>query len=105
MVQQCWNAHGWYATFNYALRQDHLSTSTKPCVPDMEFKASVSIFSESDGKQPTDILPGNKGSEPVIPVLLDCVQALKKLNLHKNWKLAVRKSVSSAAESYHRMRP
>ena len=37
----------------------------------MEFEASFSIFSESDGEQASDILPESKESKLAIPLLLD----------------------------------
>ena len=48
----------------------HLGTSMRPHVAQMVSEASVSIFSESDGEQ-ANALPGDKGSEPPIPLLLD----------------------------------
>ena len=99
MVQQQRNAFGWFATFDYTLRRYHLGTSTRPHVANMESEASVSIFSESDGEQVIDILPGNKDSYSSIPSLLDSVQAPQKSKLL--WKLVVRKNLS-AADSYRR---
>ena len=64
-----------------------MGTSMRPRVADTWFEASISIFSESDGKKVSDILPKNKGSEPAIPSSLGCVQALQKSEL--TCKLAV----------------
>ena len=69
----------------------------RPHEADMESEASVSIISESDGKQASDILPGNKDSEPAIPSLLDCLRAPQKSE--STQKLALRKNLS-AVDSY-----
>ena len=84
----------------------HLGTITKPYVADMDTVqkwslklAIISIFSKNNGEQASDILPGNKGSEPAIPSLRDRLQASQKSQL--TWKHVVRKKLS-AADSHHR---
>ena len=76
--------------------ESHLGTSTRPHVANMELEASVSMLSESDGEQASDVqgLPGNKASEPAIPSLLDHLQAPRKSELM--WKQAERKNPSTA---------
>ena len=78
-------------------------TSNKILANSMQPNFSYSILIlENDGKQARDILSKNKGSEPAILSLLDCLRAPQKSGLMR--KRVVRKNLS-ATGSRHRKRP